>query len=242
MHKPWTALPLVVGLLLFSALAQAAPKVEIFQLHNREASDLLQHLEPLYPDNTVVFSADGQRLMVKAEPQQLEEIRQLVTRLDVAPVQLRISVRQVSGGQKEPPGTQVITTQSHTVRSIVVQSGEAAHIKAGSIRRVPTAVQGGRNPAMLTEEQSLESGILVQPKSLGRQQVELKVVTFENEPAGTTNQETAALVSILRITPGEWVSLGGSEEENASTASGGRVYDTGSQQDRHWEVKVDVVN
>lgn len=238
---------LLLQFLLVATLAQAEPRVEIFDLKNRPADAIIDQLQALYPGQGNTFSQDGQRLMIKAEPQVIEEVATLIERLDVAPAQMRITLRrQMAGRSNSDTSTTLTTRDSQSEQNIVVQDGETARIESGTIRQVTRAVQGGRALALISEDTRMTGGFLVQPRALGPRQVELRIMAFNDEPPHHQVQsgsvDTAAVVTMRRVTPGEWVTLGVSEESSTSGRTG-PTYSTdrartGRQQ---WSIKVDIL-
>lgn len=243
-------LPLICLALLAQAQSQTRPQpqVEMLELQHRQAADIVDQLMALYPRETV-FSADGQRLMVKADPAMLAEIQALVSRLDVAPAQLRITLRRQQQGQgnDQRSGSRTLSTNARqNEQSIVVQDGETARIEAGSIRRVTRAARSGDMVALINEDTPLTRGFLVQPRALGSNQVELRVVAFDNSAprhrAQGSDVETAAVVTMRRVDPGEWVPLGSSSEQSASERSA-QVYSTAraGADNQRWSIRVDIL-
>lgn len=242
----WLFPGLWLVLLLASPLTGLA-EVEVFELRNRQAQDLVQHLRPLYPEDQVSLSADGQRLVVRGEQPILDEIEQLVERLDVAPAQLRISLRRDrSAIEVQSPGDssqrRVYDTESPRQQTLVLQDGATAQIRAGRIRQIPFAIQGGDIPALIrrTDEQ-LQQGLWVQANYLGPEQVELKLVSFDAEEAAPDGYETEGLVTIRRVRPGQWVRLGSTQKQARETVEqGGRSVTVGGEKSA-WNLKVDLV-
>ena len=80
-------------LLLATPLFAQEATLETIAVRNRPAEDLVPVLEPLVgPGGSV--TAFGSRLIVKAAPRAMREIKDLVAKLDVVPRSLWISVRQ----------------------------------------------------------------------------------------------------------------------------------------------------
>lgn len=219
---------LLLALMLFGvaagAVAQPQPEARVYQLQNRTADDMAQQIRVLYQQAPVSVTAGGSQLVVRGEPRLLDEIGTLVHSLDVPPVQMRITVRyqQDSGGQGSSGGVTVSgnrasvsiehqtgSSRSISERQMVVQDGQSAHITSGKVRTLPFAVQGGRNPAVILQQVETRSGFVVSPHSISDQAVELNIVSFEEDPAGLPGYETEALMTIRRVEPGQWVSLGG---------------------------------
>ncbi|MBL3826413.1 MULTISPECIES: secretin N-terminal domain-containing protein [unclassified Marinobacter] len=249
------ALALLLGLFSYSALAQAESRA--YQLENRPGEDVAVQIRELYQGSPVTVTARGQQLVVRGEPDLLDEIGRLVETLDVAPVQLRITVRSrtdsggkrsgagisASGGQAEISAERRVTsTGSAQERTLVMQDGQSAHITSGQIRTLPVAVRGGRNPAAFLQQVETRSGFLVSPQVISDQAVELSIVSFEEEPANMDGYETEAVVTIRRVEPGQWVSLGSTATRSSQERSG-ITYQVNSSrsENRSFEVRVDIL-
>lgn len=248
-------LVLLLGLFSSQSLAQAESRV--YQLDNRPGDDVAVQIRELYQGSPVTVTARGQQLVVRGEPDLLDEIGRLVETLDVAPVQIRITVRSrtdsggkrsgagisASGGQAEISAERRVTsTGSAQERTLVMQDGQSAHITSGQIRTIPVAVRGGRNPAAFLQQVETRSGFLVSPQVISNQAVELSIVSFEEEPANLDGYETEAVVTIRRVEPGQWVSLGSTATRSTQERSG-ITYQVNSSrsENRSFEVRVDIL-
>ena len=251
-------LAMLAGLALIASPAgHAAEEARVYQLNNRTAADMATQIRELYQQAPVTVSARGQQLIVRGEPLLLDEIGTLVESLDVPPVQMRISVRyrQDIGGKDSGGGVSInrdgvnvqaerrtISTQSTRERSLVVQDGQSAHITSGAVRTLPFAVQGGRNPAAILQQVETRSGFVVSPMAISDQTVELNIVSFEEDPAALPGYETEALMTIRRVEPGQWVSLGGTRTSQSVSREGITYRVNGREADNQSiEVKVDVL-
>jgi len=92
MMKTIITLLLCIGLL---AAQSHADQIEVIELQNRPASELIPILEPML-DKSGSLSGQGFQLIVRTTDENLEQIRQLVRKLDTAAKQLAISVFQGS--------------------------------------------------------------------------------------------------------------------------------------------------
>lgn len=254
---PCTTSLLALVFALFSALAFAQTESRVYQLNNRSSADVANQIKELYQQAPVSVSARGQQLVVRGEPGLLDEIGMLVESIDVPPVQMRISVRyrQDIGGKQSGGGVTIsdnraganverrtISTNSSTERQLVVQDGQSAHITSGNVRTVPFAVQGGRNPAAILEQVETRSGFIVTPQAISDQAVELNIVSFEEDPASIQGYETEALVTIRRVEPGQWVSLGGTSTSQSHRQDGITYRVTGNRsENQSVDVKVDIL-
>lgn len=247
-------LPAVAG--MATAAAQPADTVtRTFTLQARPAEDVAGQIRTLYPEAGI--SSHGQSLIVRSSRRNLEEISDLVQSLDVAPVQLRITLRtrEESGGQQGGGGVsvrsgdagvtvtrRVIRTGGGQERSLIVQDGQTAHITSGQIRTLPVALRGGRDPAALLAQVTTRTGFLVTPRVISGQAVELTIVSFEEDPATPAGYDTEALMTLRQVQPGQWLSLGGISSHEAQQEQG-LVYRVNSSrsQTRQVQVRVDIL-
>ncbi len=249
---------LIAFLILSSSWALATPETRVYTLQNRTAGQLSQEIKTLYPSGQVQVTNDGQQLMVRGEPGTLDEIGQLIERLDVPQHQLRITVRVFSGGDQSTngagissdghsvsagAGSRTITTATHSEQSLVVQDGATAHISAGRVETVPIAIQGGENPAAILKSVDIKHGFLVRPQVISERQIQLDIVSFNDHPERDSNgYETAAVMTIRRVEPGHWVTLGASKK-NAQQHRKGITYQAGGRQQdqKTYQVRVDLM-
>lgn len=251
------AIALLLALCLAPSIARAQTDTRIYDVRHRAAEDIASQIRDLYQDTPLTVTAQRQRLVVRGDTQLLEEIGQLVTVLDVAPVQLRVTVRSREdiGGKRSGAGVsgssnqltlsaerKVISTGSTRQRSLVVQDGQSAHITSGQVRTVPFAIQGGRNPAAILEQVETRSGFLVSPQMISDQTIELSIMSFEEDPAALPGYDTEAVVTMRRVEPGQWVSLGSTSTQSSGSQSGITYSVNGNQaQSMSYEVKVDIL-
>lgn len=255
--------PLAYTLLLvlsFHTLGNAAAaETRTYRLDNRPAGDVASQLKDLYPSGELAITAHGQQMIIRGSPGVLGEIEQLVETMDVAPVQLRISVRSGHRQDSKSQGggllvkkdgrisadvqRRVTTTRQNNERTLVMQDGGSAHITSGQIRTIPIALQGGRNPAVLLDQVETRSGFVVSPQVISDQTVELTIMSFEEDPANDMpGYETEAVMTIRRVGPDQWVELGSSQTSQAGNRSG-ITYRTGgdSRDSQSFEVKVNLL-
>lgn len=248
---------LALTLLFVCGAGQAHAESRTYQLNNRPGDDVASQVRELYQQEPVSFTARGQHLVVRGNPQLLDEISTIIETLDVAPAQLRITVRsqkQIRGKRSGGGVTQsrnktgvkmerrISSTDNSKERSLIVMDGQSAHITSSQVRTLPFAVRGGRNPAAIFQQVKTRSGFLVSPQVISDRAIELNVMSFEADPAELEGYETQALVTIRRVEPGQWVSLGSTSTESKSEQSGiAHKVNTSRSDNRNFEVKVDVM-
>lgn len=84
-------------------IACAAERIEIFSLKSRLAQEIIPIIKPLAgPGSTI--TGMGDKLVVKANEQQLRQIQQLLSELDRPPKRLLIEVRQTTQAERKSDG------------------------------------------------------------------------------------------------------------------------------------------
>ncbi len=245
---------LLALLWLLAGVAHAERDTRVYPLSERPAEDIASQIRALYPDDPITVTARGQQLIVRGEPRLLDEIGTLIDTMDVALAQLRISVRtrEHIGGKRSGAGLsvddqragvsverKVTRTGGDQVRTLVVQDGQTAHITSGQIRTLPFALRGGRHPAAILEQVETRSGVLVTPRVLSDRAIELNIVSFDAEPPELDGYETEALMTLRRVEPGQWISLGGVATEHSGRERG-LVYEVNSSASRQRTVEVRI--
>lgn len=127
---------LALLMLISAAVVQAAPTTEIFSLGYNMAESMIPAIQPMLREDERV-SAYGNQLIVRAEPERLEEIRALLNQLDRQPARLMISVANSGGITSSERGYQVDGRISTGPADIVVgdpRSGNQARIINRSTR------------------------------------------------------------------------------------------------------------
>lgn len=257
---------LFITFLLFSVSANAfaASQSRAYNLNQRPAADVAVQIRDLYEEVNVTVV--GQKIVARGDARLLDEIGQIIQQLDVATAQLRISVqsRENIGGKRSGGGvnltqnnassnrniinsnTVTISAQSKTTRSsgnrersLIVQDGQSAQVSAGQIRSLPFAARGGRNPAVLLQLVETRSGFVVTPRVISPQNIELSIMSFEQDAPALPGYDTEALMTIRQVQPGQWVSLGG-VDRSESRENSGIVYQVNSSENRSSEIRVRV--
>ncbi|MFN0313891.1 MAG: secretin N-terminal domain-containing protein [Burkholderiales bacterium] len=125
-------------ILLWSAAVLAAGlEVSVLSLHYRSAEEVIPLLRPLLDGQSVVTGMNN-RLVVKATPQQLHEIKEVLRAIDVRPRQLVISVRQASSAELEEEALSVgVRTKAGRNAEVVVGDApkrEGVRVRARNAR------------------------------------------------------------------------------------------------------------
>ena len=225
------------------ALSAQAQSLEIIQLRNRPADQILPIVQPLVePGGTV--SGTGFQLIVRASPANLAQIKQVVASLDRAARQLVISVRQDAESRAEraaaaagvvlSPGNSrvsgMITEGSSQGRDNIsqqvrTQEGAAAYIAAGTSVPVTTRTMQRTVNGVVVQEtvtpRDIVSGFYATPRVNG-DTVFLDISTQRDTPGnlGAGSANVNRLSSTVSGKLGQWIEIGGVSQSSGSTSGG----------------------
>lgn len=230
---------LVLFLLLWLAVAVSAPaadQLEVIQLHNRPAEQIIPLLHPHLEANEAL-TGQGFQLILRARAERVRELKGLIAQLDAAPARLRISVRRasvaeierdnrgLSGGVRvDEDGTALrgkvtvhrTEAKSHERNTHMVNTleGEPAFIAEGlafpTVGSQVHIVNGRQVISNTLEYRQLESGFYALARINGDQVTVTASPKREAlSPRGGGMVESEALVTTVRGPVGQWLELGG---------------------------------
>jgi type II secretory pathway component GspD/PulD (secretin) len=197
-------------------------------------------------------SAVGGRLVVRATPEQMEEIRQVLAEIDVPPRRLVIHVRHRDAHQGSATTTFGLRDrrtlgQNERAERVQTLDGRPAFISSGVSVPVPTWQSYGGEPLSYVEQgvdyRDATSGFYVTPRLAG-DEVELEVSqqTVRPGPGVLPTFAVAQAATTLRVRPGQWVTLGGVSGSAAQDARGiVRQYSTRRTDDLAIQLMVEVL-
>lgn len=225
-----------------------ADSISTIQLRNRPAAEVIPIIEPLLePGDTI--SGHGFKIFLRASPQTVSEIRDVIDGLDTAAKTLMISVFQgrkrdleklaFSGsiriengsvsGDVAAQGSRRRDT-SGPVHRLRVLEGNAGYIETGT--RIPFFWGDGSGGYA-----NATSGFYVLPRVHG-DRVTLEISPFRNSAKRKNSGSIETLQADTTITGrlGEWLPLGGVSERVEHSRSDGVSQSTtrGEQQDSIW--------
>ncbi len=128
---------LALWLLAYGLCAWAETEFKIITLQHRFASDLLPVIEPMVGPDGTANGIDNQ-LIVRASPERMHEIEAIVTKLDAARTNRKITVRSGQTAQSEQ--TKVDARGAVKVGKVTVANDrrarpDSAHVEAGQTNR-----------------------------------------------------------------------------------------------------------
>jgi type II secretory pathway component GspD/PulD (secretin) len=246
--------------------------IEVIPLFNRPASEIQVLLSPLLEDTDRVI-ADGANLLVKTTPERLADIVMSIDKLDIPLNNLIITIIQSRHTTAEELNAAAKVTlnvprkgrlkssgsitghyyqtegqnSKESTQTIRVLEGNTAHITAGNtypIQNVQIYNSGYGYPAISTTTEFINTttGFAVTPR-LAEQQVILDVSPWSESFNRQGQLETRNAQSTIRINLGEWVELGGIDENSHSSINGKLATIRQTNQNRlHILVKVDKAN
>lgn len=223
---------LLLVLALASALALADGQLEILRLKHRSADQVIEVLRPLLERGGSITGMQD-KIMVRASEENRAQIRQALTAIDTAPRRLVITLQQDNVARRD--GNSVWSTRGSAAdrssQQVQVVEGGRAFIQVGYSFPLPlrqTVV--GPGGAIISEAvvyRDLASGFYAVPQLAGER------VTLEISPQQESLSRTepgAVRSSWLGTTVtgrlGEWIELGGANQEVVEGRSGSRTYST----------------
>lgn len=206
--------------------------VEIIELQNRPAAEILPLLQPVLSNGDQVVD-NGFSLILKTEPSRLQDLRSLIGKLDIRQRNLLITVLQNSvksadelnqeasiantPGAIEMQGYNADTrhlSAHRNLQQLRTLEGQPAHIETGQIRPVDNAViysngYGYPLAGYSTQLQQATTGFAVIPRLTAAQEVVLDIAPWSDHflRGGAIATQNAA--TTLRTHLGEWVEIAG---------------------------------
>jgi hypothetical protein len=239
---------LITSALTAAALAQAY--TEVVPLRSRLPEDIVPAIRPLLGLDEGV-SAFGDQLIVRATPERMEEIRQLLAELDRPLRRLVIHVRQRDahqGSLGSSPPVRDLRTLGRNERSERVQTleGRPAFIRSGTVVPVPTWQSFGGGVLPFAEQgfeyRDATAGFFVTPQLAGDAvvlEISRRAVHAGQGIPPTFSVNEAA--TTLRVRPGEWVTLGAASGSVAREDGGVRRHATRRADDTAIQLMVEVL-
>lgn len=211
---------------LLSGISSAAPEASLFDIHSRPAADLVPHLRALLGQDGSV-TAYGNRLIVRASSDRLEEVRWLISELDRPPrnllVEVRVDRELSDSGQSLRLRTHDVqanlrlrqfSTRSDgdIVQRVRTLDGRPALIRIGQsvpVYQVEHSRSGNEiSERLAVEYKDIHTGILVLPRSHG-ERVTVEVYQQAQSPAvasGHFNTQDADTIVSGQL--GDWIPIG----------------------------------
>lgn len=232
---------LAVVALLASLQVTAAPRTEVIPLNYGLADNLLPAIQPLLrPDERA--SAYDNQLIIRAEPERLQEIRALLEDLDRRPARLRISVANAGvsagsqsgyrvdgrirtgagdlqvGGAGQGNQARIIrretTGSDDGVRMIMANEGYPVLIQSGQSIPLDSTIANIHGQVMRqTQYHDVTSGFYATVRLDGdRATITLSANHDRARPASDDVIEVQRTDTVVTAPLGEWVTIGGVDD------------------------------
>ena len=262
-------IPLLI-LMLVAGAAQAAKQLEVIQLTNRSAAEIVPLIKPLV-DQDVSLVADGFRLLVRGNPPQIEQVRTLVGRLDQAPLSLRLTLRTTRGGSADRSGggvhgevrdengqirghghVEIYSTENDddrtSVQHVRVTAGYPAyvhnHLQIPIVQRSGFVGRHGAGYSERREYKKVPDGFYVLATAHG-QNVTVRLAAEKAALTGAEDSpiETSGLTTTVTGPLNRWLSVGGVRQDESERRDG-VTYSTEQRNstDLQWELKAEEVD
>ncbi len=235
-------------ILLLSAAGMAADRIEVIPLQNRSAEELMPLIRPMLDENEAL-SGTGYRLIVRAAPQRLEDIRALVAQLDQAARQLRISVRRAAHEEIEREGArgsvdigagggqQIEARGRAIVRSTRDKGSERNYYEVSALEGTPVFIHTGEAFPVPSRSSHVVDGRIVIVEGIDYQELSSGFYALAHahdgevtvdispqrevlDPHGSGRIQSTALVTTVRGRLGDWLELGGTAQHRTQEGGG----------------------
>jgi len=245
---------------LLAGCAFAQERVEVIPLRYRTAQELIPLIQPLLGQTGAVTGLQN-KLIVRATPEKLLQIREVVASLDEAPRRLLITVRMGGTTAGEDAGAAVsgrigaggevearvwsnrAAGEREDEQRLQVLEGHRAFIRTGVAvpyrSRIVTRDAWGRTVVQEgTEYRDVDSGFEVVPRLAG-DRVMLDITPRRSRL--TDDRSVAVEAAATRVSGrlGEWIELGG-VGTSAEAQGRGIVYGTRTQEEAATRIQVKV--
>ncbi|PKA68436.1 type II/III secretion system protein [Pseudomonas baetica] len=241
--------------LLLACSFSVMAATEVVPLKYRTSADMLPMAQDFIGKDGQV-SAYGNQLIVKAEPDKIEELKALITQLDTAPKRLLITVDTNENNGRGDEGYSVNGAQTRIIsRSTATRDGGVQQVQATD--GMPALIQVGKSVPITssqsnsygdyssqTQYRNVTQGFYVTASVTG-DIVHLAISTnrdrmSQERPDVVNVQSTDTTVS-GRL--GEWITLAGVNRQTQADKQGlARSYSTQGRDDMTLKVKVDALD
>ena len=264
LFRPVLAILAWLQCILLPTLCQAE-EITSQRLIYRSADVVVERLREIFPLEEVQVSGLDNQLIIRARDRQtLAQVQALVQEIDRKPRQFRISLRRqgeqyqeqqdlgASGRVTRHSGNITITTQSSSRNSlggsqqiVTVLEDNSVAIQQGQMRPVRDYYIGRNGVATSTRYQQLGDGLLVTPRMVGSDEVELSVRARHAAEPHTNSERIEQLELVTqRIVPlGSWSDLGSVSQQQNQRETGVIRYSTGQSRTLgSYEIKVELID
>lgn len=235
--------------LFFSICSHANETVmEIIQLNYRPAEELQPLISPFLEDSEQLI-ANSSKLIIKATPTRLRELKKLINQLDTPSTNLAITVIQSKTKTAEELNASVnisiknsihdrsqpsvkaygrfgqTKNLSNTDSTQIVKTleGRAAYIKTGTthpVQNITVYNTGNGYPAISNNTHHIvTSSGFLVTPRLTGNQVTVEIIPWSDKMNYEGNIETQSGYSTIRVNLGEWVEIGGIRKQSQKSSN-----------------------
>lgn len=261
---------LLFALLLFSLPLMAAPQIDTVQLNHRLAVELLPEIQALLPEKATA-RAFNNLIIVKAEPNELRQIKQLIRQLDTPPQRLIVTVvktsRRLHDLESQKISTDINISDRDLSGQVAIHSWSTQDSKqdeqffqAQGVADKPIVITLGeeipqteqylvlRNDGDLavqteTDYLNIDHGFRAVARILPNHHVALDIHPRFGERSEQTGViRSSEVITSLSGPSGTWLELGQIDNQKDINQYGTTRYQTHQKQQQHIYIKVDAVD
>ena len=224
---------------LSAGLALAQQQLEVIRLQHRTAEQVLPQLKP-FVEQGGVLSGTNDRIFLRASPGNRRQIKEILAALDRPPRRLLITLlhdTETGAGTRDADAARSRVYESRstgadrTSQQVQVAEGGKAFIEVGislpiPLRRV-VLTPGGVIVSESVVYRDLGTGFYAEPQLAG-DTVTLEISPTHDTPAdlGPGSANLQRLSTRVSVRLGEWVEIGGVNQEQGADKPGTQTYST----------------
>lgn len=212
--------------LLLATPVWAQPLIsKVIELNYLPANQVIELIQPLIKNGEQI-SGLGQTIVLKVSPQTLTDIRNLIHKIDIAPVTFKITIHQGEADWLKKQGKAVVYSsrslhKSPINQSVQVMNGQTALVSSEEQIPIIQAAGFGFYTGVIYQQQPVQTGLLIRPIAQGTQ-VQLTLRRIRQEEQNTRYQQFSEqrIDTTIMAPLNQWISLGaanGMDEEDQST-------------------------
>lgn len=251
---------------LFSSAVSADPVIETIELKHRLASEILPQLQPFVPKEDTI-EAYNNMIIIKAEPETIEQIKTLVTKLDVAEQSIVVNVMKTDrllGSQQGSDLNANINLNNSEDSTVQYQhwstrdsKNQDQHYNARGVSGRPIMIMMGQNIPQKqnlvllrpngdiavqgdTQYLNISSGFQAVARILPNHRVKVEIhPAFSEFNPQTKVIDNSAVISTVTGQLGQWLQIGGITQENREETDV-QHYRTQQQKQQYLYIKIDL--
>jgi hypothetical protein len=243
----WKQCGLLLAIFFITVPVGSSQTFATLELQHRDADELIPLIQPLL-DHEAHLTGDGFRLVIRATPEMIVQVRELLKTLDSPLRDLWVSVRRAQEHRHEDTTDQIHRTREWDTETyrVRVLEGKSALIRTGTSSERALAgvvLVPWRGPVYVGGTRlEMQQGIVVSARvqADGRVRIDIREVHERERIAGSGRVEARRLATVVTGELGDWMDIGPAPQGEVMSDQRVRITTRGRSQDA-FSVQVQVI-